>query len=125
MSATTTTPGTVKGIDICGFLVTDPQRAIAFYRDKLGMTPTSVDPEGRGAEFELADGSTFGVWSMGDGSKGGFFMLSVEDLDAARAECKARGLELSEATDTPVCRMAFANDPEGNGLIVHQRKKNA
>lgn len=119
---TATTPGTITGIDISGYLVKDPQAAIAFYRDKLGMVPTGVDESGRGAEFELADGTTFGVWKMDDDTTGGFVMLATGDINAARTECKARGLELSDVTETPVCFMAFAQDPEGNGIIVHQRK---
>jgi predicted enzyme related to lactoylglutathione lyase len=117
-----TSAGTITGIDIGGYLVKDPQTAIAFYRDKLGIEPTGVDESGRGAEFVLADGSTFGVWKPDDDSRGGFVMFAVGDINAARAECKARGLELSEVTETPVCFMAFTQDPEGNGIIVHQRK---
>ena len=114
--------GTVTGIDISGYLVKDPQAAVAFYRDKLGLEPTGVDDEGRGAEFILPDGTTFGVWKPEDGATGGFVMFAVGDINAARTECRARGLELSDVTETPVCLMAFAQDPEGNGIIVHQRK---
>lgn len=30
----------IKGIDIAAYLVKDPQAAIAFYRDVLGIQPT-------------------------------------------------------------------------------------
>lgn len=53
----------VTGIDIAGHLVRDPQRAIAFYRDILGLRPTEIDGQGRGAGFTLADGSTLGLWN--------------------------------------------------------------
>jgi len=114
--------GTVTGIDIAGFLVKDPAKAIAFYRDVLGMKPTAIDEEGRGAEFELADGSTFGVWKPEGDHGGTFAMLAVKDIRRAIAEYRSKGLEISEPDETPVCFMAFARDPEGNGLIVHQRK---
>lgn len=113
--------GTIKGLDLAAFLVRDPQKAIAFYRDVLGMVPTNVDTEGRGAEFTLPDGSTFGVWKPEDGETGGAMMFAVDDCVAAVAEFRSRGLELSDPMNTPVCTMAFGKDPEGNGIIIHQR----
>ena len=112
----------IKGIDISAYLVKDPQAAVAFYRDVLGMTPTEVDDQGRGAEFTLGDGSTFGVWKPEDGAKGGAIMFAVDDAKAAVETYRSRGLELSDVTETPVCYMAFGQDPEGNALIIHQRK---
>ena len=120
MSATATT--TVKDIDICGYLVRDPQKAIAFYRDVIGITPTEIDDQGRGAEFTLADGTTFGVWNPGEDDLGGFVMFSVGDIREAIETYRARGLDLPEPIETPVCYMTFGRDPEGNGFIVHQRK---
>jgi len=42
-SASTATQ--ITGIDLAAYLVSDPSRAVAFYRDVLGMTPTEIDPE--------------------------------------------------------------------------------
>jgi predicted enzyme related to lactoylglutathione lyase len=112
----------VKGIDIAAYLVKDPQAAIAFYRDVLGMKPTEIDGEGRGAEFTLADGSTFGVWKPEGGETGGAMMFAVDDAKAAVDEYRSRGLTVSDVTESPVCYMAFAADPEGNAIIIHQRK---
>lgn len=112
----------IKGIDISAYLVKDPQAAVAFYRDVLGMTPTEVDDQGRGAEFTLGDGSTFGVWKPEDGARGGAIMFAVDDAKTAVETYRARGLELSDLTETPVCYMAFGQDPEGNAIIIHQRK---
>ena len=113
----------INGIDLAGYIIGDADRSIAFYRDVLGMTPTEVT-EGRGAEFTLPDGSTFGVWKLDDGEKtsGGAVMFAVEDAQAAVQEFRARGATLSDPTETPVCFMAFGDDPDGNTVIVHQRK---
>jgi predicted enzyme related to lactoylglutathione lyase len=116
------TKSTIAGIDLSAYLVRDPQAAIAFYRDVLGMTPTDIDDQGRGAEFTLGDGSTFGVWRMDDGSTGGAIMFAVSDVKAAVESYRTRGLELSDVMETPVCLMAFGKDPEGNAIIIHQRK---
>lgn len=118
----TETKATIKGMDIAAYLVRDPQKAIAFYRDVLGITPTAVDDQGRGAEFTLSDGTTFGVWKPEEGGTGGAIMFAVEDARAAVDEYRSRGLAISDVVESPVCFMAFASDPEGNGFIIHQRK---
>jgi predicted enzyme related to lactoylglutathione lyase len=112
----------IKGIDITAYLVKDPQAAIAFYRDVLGMKPTAIDDQGRGAEFTLADGSTFGVWKPEDGETGGAIMFAVDDAMGAVEHYRNRGLELSDVMESPVCFMSFGQDPEGNSIIIHQRK---
>lgn len=112
----------IKGIDLTAYLVNDPQGAIAFYRDVMGMTPTAIDDQGRGAEFTLPDGSTFGVWKPEEGGSGGAIMFAVDDAKAAVEDYRSRGLQVSDITESPVCHMAFASDPEGNMIIIHQRK---
>src|ERR1700680_4605741 len=51
----------IVGLDIASVFVSDPARSIAFYRDVLGLTPTEIDQQGRGAEFTLGHGSPFGA----------------------------------------------------------------
>ncbi len=102
---------TITGIDVAGYLTDDVPRAISFYRDKLGMVPTMIDEQGRGAEFTLSDGSTFGVWKLDEGaSKGAMIMFAVSDVG------------LGDVNESPACSMAFGGDPDGNGIIIHQRK---
>lgn len=120
---TTTKTATIKGLDLSYVLTTNAPKAIAFYRDVLGLTPTMEDPEGRGAEFELADGTTFGVWDGGEGKTGAGVMFAVDDIKAASEEFRARGAHVTPSEETPVCHMAFAMDPDGNAFIIHQRKK--
>src|SRR5580704_16782139 len=112
----------INGMDISAYLVKDPQRAIEFYRDVMGMTPTAIDDQGRGAEFTLSDGSTFGVWKPEDGAKGPAIMFAVDDAKAAVEHYRSRGFQLSDVMESPVCFMAFGADPEGNAIIIHQRK---
>ena len=113
------------GIDIHCYLVKDVPRAIAFYKDMLGLTPT--EEEEQGAEFELPDGSTFGVWKENDApwypSAGVFF--AVPDIKEAHAQLKSRGVkfEHDEPFESRVCHMIAAYDSEGNTFVIHQRKK--
>ena len=122
-------PFKVTGMDLSGYMVKDAARAIAFYRDVLGLEPVLVYPDNRGAEYELPDGTTFGLWGGG-----GFVMpfqpsngilFAVDDLDAAVAAVKARGLPVLMQNETNVCFMAMINDSEGNMVTLHKRKNTA
>ena len=116
----------VTGLDLSGYMVKDAPRAIGFYRDVLGLEPTMVYPEDRGAEYELPDGTTFGLWGGGgrvmpfQPSNG--ILFAVDDLGAAVAAVKARGIPVLMEHETPVCTMAMINDTEGNMLTLHKRK---
>lgn len=115
----------ITNLDLSAYMVKDADRAIAFYRDVLGMEPTTVYPEHRGAEYEFSDGSTFGLWDPGEQmpfapSYGNLF--GVDDLEAAVAALEAKGVTVLQRFDTPVCKMAIVNDTEGNGVVLHQRK---
>ena len=119
-------PFKITGIDLSGFMVKDASRAIGFYRDVLGLEPAIVYPDNRGAEYELADGTTFGLWGGGgvvmpfQPSNG--ILFAVDDLDAAVATVKARGIPVLMENETPVCFMAMVSDTEGNSVFLHKRK---
>jgi predicted enzyme related to lactoylglutathione lyase len=120
-----TTGFRVTGIDLTGYMVKDTQRALAFYRDVVGLEPTIVYPGDKGAEFELADGTTFGLWHGGNEmpwqpSMGVLF--AVDDLDAAVATMKERGVALAMQDESPICFMAMFEDSEGNYFVLHKRK---
>ncbi len=116
----------VTGLDLSGYMVKDAARAIAFYRDVLGLEPVRVYPDNRGAEYELADGTTFGLWGGGGAvmpfqpSNG--ILFAVDDLPAAVSALKARGIPVVMEHETPVCFMAMINDTEGNLVTLHKRK---
>jgi predicted enzyme related to lactoylglutathione lyase len=116
---------TITGLDITYHVVTDIPRAKAFYRDVLGMTPTHEYPGDQGVEFEFADGQTFGIWKPDEASgmkPHAGTMFAVPDAHAAVAAIRARGGTISDVDETPVCFMAFGNDPDGIGYVIHQRK---
>jgi uncharacterized protein YndB with AHSA1/START domain/predicted enzyme related to lactoylglutathione lyase len=115
----------IVGLDLSGYMVKDAPRAIAFYRDVLGLEPSRFYPEDRGAEYDLPDGTTFGLWGGGkvmpfQPSNG--ILFAVDDLDAATASLKARGIPIIMETGTPNCRMAAINDTEGNTIFLHKRE---
>jgi predicted enzyme related to lactoylglutathione lyase len=118
----------ITGIDRSDYMARDPRRAIAFYRDVLGLELQSLAPDNAGGEFELPDGSTFGLWVGDDGmpfqpSNGVLF--AVDDLEAAVSALEARGIAVITRMETPVCHMALINDSEGNIVTLHKRKARA
>ena len=47
--------------------------------------------------------------------------LEVSDLDAFVHKLKERAVSfVTEAFDTPVCRMAVIEDPDGNHITIHK-----
>lgn len=117
----------ITGLDLSGYMVKDAARAIAFYRDVLGLEPVMVYPDNRGAEYELPDGTTFGLWGGGgvvmpfQPSNG--ILFAVDDLDAALSAIKARGIPVVMERETPNCFLAMINDTEGNIVTLHKRKR--
>lgn len=112
----------ITGVDLVAYFTADPQRSIAFYRDVLGLTPTETYEQGRGAEFTLGDGSTFGVWQPDQPASGAAVMFAVSDIATAVPLLRERGAQLSEPQETPACFMSIGRDPDGNTVIIHQRK---
>jgi len=116
----------ITGIDLSGYMVKDASRAISFYRDVLGIEPIMVYPDNRGAEYEFADGTTFGLWGGGGAvmpfqpSNG--ILFAVDDLDAAVSALKARNIPVLMQHETPNCFLAMINDTEGNIVTLHKRK---
>ncbi|MBX3734651.1 MAG: VOC family protein [Verrucomicrobiae bacterium] len=107
--------------------VTDMARARAFYEGVLGLTPTMVAGEPGGMQWTEYDIGA-GTLSLGHApdwhptENGCSVALEVEDFDAAIAHLRAAEVRFKmEPFPTPVCRMAFILDPEGNAVCIHKR----
>ena len=124
----------IRGVDLVSYRVTDLDRSISFYRDTLGLELTYVSDSGHWAEFSVPP-TTLGLWKMektpwdGVGEippfqpAGGGVFLAVDDIKSAIKELEAKGvgfsLGLIEATG---CWGAAIHDPDGNQVVLHQRK---
>jgi predicted enzyme related to lactoylglutathione lyase len=53
---------------------------------------------------------------------GNGILFAVDDLPAAVADLKARGIPIVMERETPVCTMAVIEDTEGNSIFLHKRK---
>lgn len=106
--------------------VTDIPRARAFYEGTLGLRMTH---EFGGAWFEYDLGDTTFAIASSDAEhptpvRGALAAFEVDDLGAEVARLRARGVEPARATvDTPVCRFVSLHDPDGNEVLLHQRKR--
>ena len=126
MSALDERTFSVTGMDFAGYMVRDAKRAIEFYRDVLGMEPARLYPEDRGAEYDLDDGTTFGLWGGGEKvmpfqpSNG--ILFKVDDFGAAVTALKERGLQIVFEKELPTCWMIAVPDTEGNLVFLHRRK---
>ena len=113
----------VEQVDFVAIPTRDLERAIAFYRDVIGL------PQSEYVENEFEAGNvTLMIWApeaqghefRNNGQ--GDVALRVADVAAARTELEAKGIEfVGDTVDTGVCHMAFFADPDGNSLMLHRR----
>jgi catechol 2,3-dioxygenase-like lactoylglutathione lyase family enzyme len=111
----------VEQVDFVTVPTRNVARAVAFYRDVLGL------PESEYADGEVeAANVTFGFWNPE--AEGEEFVansagvgLRVPDVASAVDEARAAGAEVIGIEDTGVCHMGFVKDPDGNVLILHRR----
>jgi catechol 2,3-dioxygenase-like lactoylglutathione lyase family enzyme len=114
----------IEHVDFVSLLTQDLPRARRFYAETLGL---QVETEGD-SDLELRCGQVtldiFDPSSIGQPfapSPAGL-ALRVTDVDAARAELEAKGVEFQGDTIvTSVCKQAWFTDPDGNALMLHRR----
>ncbi len=107
--------------------VSDVDRAMAFYTDGMGfrldqdhrvsdtLRFVQLTPPGSRCSIAIGDG----ISSNPPGSIEGL-QIVVHDIEAARAELVARGVEVTEVADYPWGRFVFLKDPGGNGWSIQQ-----
>ncbi len=114
----------IEHVDFVSFLTQDIKRARGFYADTLGL---AIESEGE-HDIEFSCGQVtldiFDPSSIGQPfslSPAGL-ALRVPDVDEARAELEAKGIQFDGDTiETSVCKQAWFKDPDGNALMLHRR----
>jgi catechol 2,3-dioxygenase-like lactoylglutathione lyase family enzyme len=112
----------VEQVDFVAIPTRDTARAVAFYRDLLGLPPSEFneaeveapnvtlsfwEPESQGIEFKPNEAG---------------FALRVQDVEVARKELEEKGVEfMGDTYDSSVCHMGFFKDSDGNVVILHRR----
>jgi len=113
----------ITGLDFVAIPSTDPDRAIAFYTETLGLK------KDENSKYEFwVDDTCFSIWNPTDQGmpfapqNNGHLALHVDDVAAAKAELEGKGIEFtSDVFDTGVCHMALFKDSDGNDLMLHNR----
>jgi catechol 2,3-dioxygenase-like lactoylglutathione lyase family enzyme len=107
---------------------TDRERSRAFYEGVLGLTPTmSMDlPDGFWIEYEIGP-HTLAVGKehfLQPSANGPHVALEVEDFDATIEHLRQQEVRFAvEPMEMPKCRAAVVEDPDGNKLGIHSRKR--
>ena len=108
-------------IEVVAMPVTDVDRAIAFYTEKVGYTLdfdhhvsdevrfVQITPPGSACSIVMGNGIT----DMTPGTQKGLQVV-ISDADVAHAELTARGVQVSSIESMPWGRFIFFADPDGN-----------
>jgi predicted enzyme related to lactoylglutathione lyase len=123
------TPVQMK-VELIPLPVSDVDRAIAFYADRLGFTKdvdvqpsegvriVQLTPEGSGCSIGFGTG--LDVYAGEPGSIRGVHLV-VEDISESRAELVRRGVEVSEIHDFGGgVKGANFSDPDGNSFELQE-----
>jgi catechol 2,3-dioxygenase-like lactoylglutathione lyase family enzyme len=116
----------IKNIAFVGIPVTDMKRARKFYEGALGLKPSAEFAEGVWIEYDLGP-ATLAIGSVGDQWKpspdGTSVALEVDNFEGAMKTLKAANVPFdTENVESPGCRMAVIQDPDGNKIIIHKLK---
>jgi catechol 2,3-dioxygenase-like lactoylglutathione lyase family enzyme len=115
-------------LEVISVPISDQDRAIKFYRDKLGfkvIRDNPFDEDRRWVEVSPSPDAQTTIslvtWfeQMPPGSAQGL-VLKVEDIEKIRAELIKRDVRVEPIFDTPWGRFANFTDPDGNGWSLRQ-----
>ena len=123
----TTAPATsVTGVDFVTVPTDDIDASMHFYGTVLGLPFVKTWGDRPAAEYQagnltiaVMDPTAFGQEFRPHAVP---LALAVDDVDAARAELEAKGVEfVMDTIDSGVCHQALFRDPAGNVLDLHHR----
>lgn len=107
-------------------MVSDMERALAFYTTTLGMKP-GPRYGGEWAEVESEGGFRLGLHPGGKRpltphSRHYSIGLQVDDLDKAMKRLATKGVKFTEQPEDRGLRLAYFDDPDGNPLYLIEVK---
>src|SRR5690242_14914776 len=117
----------IRGVKFASIPVTDQDRALAFYTEKLGfrlLTDQPFDDKQRWIELGIGGAETRFVLFTPDDQRdriGGFFAgsLACDNVEATYRQLTAKGVEfLSPPQKQPWGEYAIMKDPDGNQFVI-------
>lgn len=111
-----------KAVHHVSINVRDVPVAEVFYTERLGMTRRTDRPDFgfAGAWLDAGGQQVHLIEGEPPPAVGQHFAIQVDDLDAAIAELRAAGVNVSDPSPVAANRQAFLNDPSGNGIELHE-----
>jgi len=126
MAATTTRIGQVRTI---GIPVDDQERALAFYRDRLGFEVRMDSPFGDGGRWlevaPPAGATSVALVQTHDDYVAGVdtgIRLTTDDAAAVHAALAAEGVDVAPDIIPFPVPMFFLSDPDGNRLVIVEQR---
>jgi predicted enzyme related to lactoylglutathione lyase len=116
----------IERLAFVGTPVTDMKRARKFYEGILGLRVAEEMMGGQWVEYSLGE-NTLALACVGPewipSDQGTSAALEVDDFDAAIKYLKDRQVRFTtEPFESPCCRMAIIQDPDGNNIAIHKLK---
>lgn len=111
-----------RGVHHVSINVGDVGEATRFYVDMLGLARRDDRPGdiGQGAWLDAGGQQVHLIQDRRPAALGQHFALLVDDLDAAVAELRARGVDVGDPRPIGASRQSFLADPDGNLVELHQ-----
>jgi glyoxylase I family protein len=114
-----------RGIHHVSVNVADVQAAARFYVDVLGFELRDDRPADLGVEgawLDAGEQQLHLIAGATPAAAGQHFAVLVDDLDAAVAEARSFGIEVTDPSPVGSGRQAFLADPSGNTVELHARE---
>ena len=121
----------ITEIAFTGYSVTDMKRAKGFYEGVLGLKKSrgfsQQEGEEQWVEYDIGAGCLALINSAGQDwpphPAGTAAAFEVDDFEGYIGRLRDSGIKFVwETQETPICRMAVVADPDGNWVVIHQRK---
>ena len=110
----------IKKIAFIGHHVKDMDRAKRFYGELLGLEK-SAEYEDKWCEFDTPEGKTIALDTFSPEGTPPYLALETDDIEAEVARLEEAGVTVvMPVRDNEVCKMAIVQDPEGNGVMLHE-----
>ncbi len=112
----------LTGVHHVSLNVDDADAAVAFYTDVLGMRQRTDRPDFGvgGAWLDLGEQQVHLIETEVPNHCGQHFAVRVDDIEAAVAELRAKGVTVGDPSPVGPGRQAFFHDPAGNMIELHQ-----
>jgi catechol 2,3-dioxygenase-like lactoylglutathione lyase family enzyme len=113
------------GVHHVSLNVRDVDEAARFYVERLGLARREDRPDFGfpGAWLDAGSQQVHLIEADPPATLGQHFAIQVADLDAAIAELRGQGVDVSDASPVGTGRQAFLNDPSGNGVELHEPRR--